>query len=91
MHDFLSDVVIKIVHKTITTKPLTSDQMLREELSAFNKHLNSYLDQPDKILRQNVKELIRKYVDQFGEDGYTGRFSSFKASFRHLQKQIKPV
>jgi hypothetical protein len=89
--DFLADVVIKIVYKTITTKPLTSDQMLREDLSAFNKRLNVYLDDPDKTLRYDVREVARKYVGQFGEDGYTGRrgFSSFRTSFKQLENNLK--
>lgn len=92
--NFLADVVIKIVYKTITTKPLTSYPMLREDLSEFNKRLHLYLDDPDKTLRHSVKEVARKYVDQFGDDGDTGSklklgFSSFRTSFKQLQKQVQ--
>lgn len=75
------------------TKPLTSDQMLREKLSIFNKQLNSSLYGQDIIMRHSVRhsvrELVIKYIDQFGEEGYTGKFSSFRASFKHLKKQIE--
>jgi len=93
IHDFLTKIVIKIVHTTMKfkrTRPLTSDQMLREELSTFNKKLQYYLNKPDETenFKDDVKKLVKKYVDGFGRDGYTGRFSSFKTSFTCLARQV---
>ncbi|KAF8797571.1 hypothetical protein BYT27DRAFT_7152523 [Phlegmacium glaucopus] len=93
MHDFLADEVIKMVHKTVTTKPLPSDQMLRDELCEFNKKLyHVYRNQGGSDIRfsHKLQELVKKYVDQFGEAGYTGsRFLIFGTSFRCLARQIE--
>lgn len=87
-HHFLADVVIKVIYKTMTTKPLTTDKMLRDELVNFNKKLDAHLN--DKASKYNVKELVQKYVDQFGENGYTGsRFVKFKTSFAHLAEEVQ--
>lgn len=94
IHDFLTDVVINIVHTTMTikrTKHLTSDQMLREELSAFNKKLlNDYLNKSEgtEKFKDDVKKLVKKYIEKFGKDGYTGRFQSFKTSFTFLAREV---
>ena len=62
--------------------------MLRDELVNFNKKLDAHLN--DKASKYNVKELVQKYVDQFGENGYTGsRFVKFKTSFAHLAEEVQ--
>ena len=84
-----------MIHKTMTTKPLPSDQMLRDEFSEFNKkllgcHLNA--QGTDKTFSQNVEKLITTYIDQFGEDGYKGKASktsSFKNSLGRLASVIR--
>lgn len=77
-----------MIHRIMTTKPLTSDKMLRDELVNFNKRLNAHLN--DKASKYNVKELVQKYVDQFGENGYTAsRFANFKTSFARLAEEVQ--
>lgn len=89
MHDFLTDIVIKLIHKIMTTKPLTSDQMLRDELTMFNKKLNDHLQSSDEKFRCKVKKLAKQYVEQFGGDGYTGRFSNFKNTLKCLAAKVE--
>lgn len=76
----------------MTTKPLPLDPMLQDELSNLNKKLYDLYSNAQGLdtFNHNIKELAKKYIDQFGEARYTwSKFSSFRNSFRGLAELIK--